>query len=171
VDSREVVRCEHCRLMQYRTNNSLCRRCHKPLDIEEPIEFAPQLVTSQPVAPSAEAGLQVAGQVREIRRARHLSQRQLATRMQVPRTYISKIENGKAIPTLGSLERLALALGVDISQLLRDTRSRRDAEVTAIFADSFLADVAAALPLMDQLQRTILLGAVRDAANGRRRIA
>jgi len=25
--------------------------------------------------------------------------------------------------------------------------------------------------LMDQLQRTILLGAVRDAANGRRRIA
>jgi len=167
VDSREVVRCEHCRLMQYRTNNSLCRRCHKPLDIEEPIEFAPQLVTSQPVAPSAEAGLQVAGQVREIRRARHLSQRQLATRMQVPRTYISKIENGKAIPTLGSLERLALALGVDISQLVRDTRSRRDAEVTAIFADSFLADVAAALPLMDQLQRTILLGAVRDAANGR----
>ncbi len=46
-------------------------------------------------------------QVREIRRARHLSQRQLASRMQVPRTYISKIENGKAIPTLGSLERLA----------------------------------------------------------------
>jgi transcriptional regulator with XRE-family HTH domain len=171
VDSREVVRCEHCRLMQYRTSNSLCRRCHKPLDIEEPLQFAPQLVTSQSVAPSAEAGLQVAGQVREIRRARHLSQRQLAGRMMVPRTYISKIENGKAIPTLGSLERLAQALGVDIGKLVHDSRSRRDSEVTAIFADPFLAEIAAALPSLDQLQRTILLGEVRDAATGRRRIA
>jgi transcriptional regulator with XRE-family HTH domain len=171
MDNREVVRCEHCRLMQYRTSNSLCRRCHKPLDIEEPIQFAPQLVTSQPVAPSAEAGLQVAAQVREIRRARHLSQRQLAGRMQVPRTYISKIENGKAIPTLGSLERLALALCVDVSQLVRDARSRRDAEVAAIFADPFLAELAELLPQLDQLQRTILLGEVRDAATGRRRTA
>lgn len=171
VENREVVRCEHCRLMQYRTSNSLCRRCHKPLDIEEPIVFTPQLVSSQNVEPSAEAGLQVAGQVRDIRRARHLSQRQLAGRMQVPRTYISKIENGKAIPTLGSLERLAQALGVDVCQLVRDSRSRREAEVEAILADSFLAELASMLPNLDQLQRTILLGEVRDAAMGRRRTA
>jgi len=55
-------------------------------------------VESRPADPSTEAGLKVAGQVKEIRHARHLSQRQLAGRMQVPRTYISKIENGKAIP-------------------------------------------------------------------------
>jgi transcriptional regulator with XRE-family HTH domain len=90
--------------------------------------------------------LQVAGQVREIRRARHLSQRQLAGRMQVPRTYISKIENGKAIPTLGSLERLAKALEVEVCQLVRDSRSRREEEVAAIFSDPFLAEVAALLP-------------------------
>lgn len=115
--------------------------------------------------------MQVAGQVREIRRSRHLSQRQLAGRMQVPRTYISKIENGKAIPTLGSLERLAEALDVDVCQLVRDTRSRRDAEVAAIFADPFLAEIAAQLPTLNQLQRTLLYGAVRDAAAGRRRTA
>jgi transcriptional regulator with XRE-family HTH domain len=129
------------------------------------------LVTSTPVPASAEAGLQVAGQVREIRRARHLSQRQLAARMQVPRTYISKIENGKAIPTLGSLERLASALEVEVSQLVRDTRSRREEEVAAIFADPFLAEVAALLPQLESLQRTLFLGAVRDAASGRRRTA
>jgi transcriptional regulator with XRE-family HTH domain len=133
--------------------------------------LAPQLVTSAPVPASAEAGLQVAGQVREIRRARHLSQRQLAARMQVPRTYISKIENGKAIPTLGSLERLASALEVEVSQLVRDTRSRREEEVAAIFADPFLAEVAALLPQLESLQRTLFLGAVRDAASGRRRTA
>jgi transcriptional regulator with XRE-family HTH domain len=157
--------------MQYRTSNSLCRKCHRPLDIEEPVILAPQLVTSQPVPASAEAGLQVAGQVREIRRARHLSQRQLAGRMQVPRTYISKIENGKAIPTLGSLERLARALEVDVCQLVRDTRSRREEEVAAIFSDPFLAEIAALLPQLEPLQRTLFYGAVRDASTGRRRSA
>jgi len=71
--------------------------------MEEPPHPVLQLVPHPSAPPSAEAGLQVAGQVRDIRKARHLSQRQLAGRMQVPRTYISKIENGKAIPTLGSL--------------------------------------------------------------------
>ena len=91
VETREVVRCDYCSLVQYRTSNSLCRKCRRPLDIEEPAPLAPQLVSMPTVAASAEAGLQVAAQVREIRRARHLSQRQLAGRMQVPRTYISKI--------------------------------------------------------------------------------
>jgi transcriptional regulator with XRE-family HTH domain len=98
------------------------------------------------VESSAAAGLKVAGQVKEIRRARHLSQRQVAGRMQVPRTYISKIENGKAIPTLNSLERLAAALGVDVRQLVGDARSRRDEEVASILADPLLAEIAASLP-------------------------
>jgi transcriptional regulator with XRE-family HTH domain len=157
--------------MQYRTTNSLCRKCHKPLDFEEPVHLAPQLVTSQPVPANTEAGMQVAGQVRDIRRARHLSQRQLAGRMQVPRTYISKIENGKAIPTLGSLERLALALEVDVCQLVRDSRSRREEEVGLIMNDPFLAEIAALLPHLDSLHRTLIYGAVRDAATGRRRTA
>ena len=171
VETREVVRCDYCSLVQYRTINSLCRKCHKPLDIEEPVHPVLQLVPHPASPPSAEAGLQVAGQVRDIRKARHLSQRQLAGRMQVPRTYISKIENGKAIPTLGSLERLAAALDVDISQLVRDARSVRDEEVAAIFADQFLAEIAALLPHLEPMHRTLFQGAVRDAAMGRRRSA
>ena len=171
VETREVVRCEYCRLMQYQNRNSLCRRCHRPLDIEEPVHLAPQLVENQPPACAAEAGVQVAEQVREIRRARHLSQRQLAGRMQVPRTYISKIENGKAIPTLGSLERLAAALEVDLCQLVRDARSRREEEVAAIMGDPFLAEVAALMPHLEPPQRTLFYGAVRDGATGRRRTA
>jgi transcriptional regulator with XRE-family HTH domain len=171
VETREVVRCDFCSLVQYRTNNSLCRKCHKPLDIEEPVQPTLQLVPHPTAPPSAEAGLQVAGQVRDIRKARHLSQRQLAGRMQVPRTYISKIENGKAIPTLGSLERLAKALEVDISQLVRDSRSVRDEEIAAIFSDPFLAEIAALLPRLEAMHRTLFQGAVRDAAMGRRRTA
>jgi transcriptional regulator with XRE-family HTH domain len=171
VETREVVRCDYCSLVQYRTTNSLCRKCRRPLDVEEPVRPVLQLVPHPSAPPSAEAGLQVAGQVRDIRKARHLSQRQLAGRMQVPRTYISKIENGKAIPTLGSLERLAAALEVDISQLVRDSRSVRDEEVAAIFADPFLAEIAALLPHLEPMHRTLFQGAVRDAALGRRRTA
>jgi transcriptional regulator with XRE-family HTH domain len=171
MDPREVVRCDNCKLVQYRTINSLCRKCHKPLDVEEPPVASPVAVGIHAVEPSTEAGLQVAGQVRDIRRARHLSQRQLAGRMQVPRTYISKIENGKAIPTLGSLERLAAALEVDVCQLVRDSRSRRDEEVTAILADPFLAEIAALLPQLNSLHRTLVAGQARDMATGRRRTA
>jgi transcriptional regulator with XRE-family HTH domain len=91
--------------------------------------------------------------------------------MQVPRTYISKIENGKAIPTLGSLERLAVALEVEMGQLVRDAHSQRHEEVAAIFADPFLAEIAACLSHLDPLQRTLIYGAVRDAATGHRRTA
>jgi transcriptional regulator with XRE-family HTH domain len=171
VDPREVLRCEFCTLVQFRTNNSLCRRCKRTLDVEERVPLAPQLVAVPAAQASAEAGLHVAGQVREIRRARHLSQRQLAGRMQVPRTYISKIENGKAIPTLGSLERLANALGVGICHLVRDERSRREEEVVAILADPLLAEIAALLPQLDSLHRTLIYGQVRDMAMGRRRTA
>ena len=170
-ETREVVRCDFCSLVQYRTTNSLCRKCRRPLDVEEPVHLAPQLVA--PLAPpaSAEAGLQVAGQVREIRRARHLSQRQLAGRMQVPRTYISKIENGKAIPTLSSLERLAAALDVDVRQLVRDARSHREEEVASILSDPLLAEIAAMLPRLEPLHRSLLFGAVREMAVAHRRTA
>jgi transcriptional regulator with XRE-family HTH domain len=162
--AREVLRCEHCTLVQFRTVNSMCRRCHKPLDLEEapiPVEIT---VVSESQPSSLDAGLRVAAQVKDIRKARHLSQRQLAGRMQVPRTYISKIENGKAIPTLGSLERLASALEVDICQLVRDGHSQREEEVAEIFADPFLAELAQYLPKLEALQRSLLLNHARDRA-------
>jgi transcriptional regulator with XRE-family HTH domain len=173
VEAREVVRCNFpdCKLVQFKPSNSLCRRCHRPLDIEEPVRPGPVAVESRPADPSTEAGLKVAGQVKEIRHARHLSQRQLAGRMQVPRTYISKIENGKAIPTLSSLERLASALGVDVRQLLRDARSCRDEEVASILADPLLAEIAALLPSLDSLHRSLVMGAAHDMTLSRRHIA
>ncbi len=149
--------------------NSLCRRCHKSLEIDEPELAFPQ--ATAPVAKPAEEenGLQVARAVRDTRRSRNLSQRQLATRMQVPRTYISKIENAKAMPTLSSLERLATALEVDMCSLLHDARSRQHDETAAIFADPFLAEIAPFVAHLDALQRSMFLNQVRDMALGRRR--
>lgn len=165
VEAREVLRCEHCSLVQFRTANSLCRRCHKPLEIEEAEPVQPQLVVASPE--SEPEGIDVARAVREIRASRNLSQRQLAGRMNVPRTYISKIENGKAVPTLGSLERLASALEVDVCALLRDARSRRHSEVYAIMSDPFLAEIASVVANLDGFQRAMFLNQVREMASGR----
>ena len=135
------------------------------------MHLAPQLVASPAVPSSAEAGLQVAGQVREIRRARHLSQRQLAGRMQVPRTYISKIENGKAIPTLGSLERLA----APSRWMCASWCATRAAAATKRWPPSSpirsWPRLRPCCRTWSSLQRTLIYGAVRDAATGRRRSA
>jgi transcriptional regulator with XRE-family HTH domain len=168
---RAVLRCEHCSLVQFMTTNSLCRRCHKPLEIDEPEPVSPTLAAVPGRAGTDDGGLQVARAVRDLRLERNLSQRQLAGRMQVPRTYISKIENGKATPTLSSLERLANALEVDICKLVHDSRSRRNEETAQIFLDPFLAEIAPYVALLDTLQRSIFLNHVRDMATGRRKSA
>ncbi len=167
---REVLRCGHCKLVQYRTLTPTCRRCKQSMQIEKPAA-APAPLTLVPSPKAAEQGLQVATAVRDLRHVRNLSQRQLAARMNVPRTYISKIENGKAMPTLSSLDRLARALEVDIAALLRDATARHSNETAMLVADPFLAEIAAYTSQLDSLQRSIFLNHVRELAAGRRRSA
>jgi transcriptional regulator with XRE-family HTH domain len=167
VTEREVLRCEHCKLVQFRTANDVCRKCRKSLLPDLP-KVQPIAVVAEPDAPRAE-GIQVASAVRDLRRVRNLSQRQLATRMNVPRTYISKIENGKAMPTLSSLDRLARALQVDISALLRDAPTRHKDETAVLMTDPFLAEIAKFTAHLTATQKSIFLNHVREIAQGRAR--
>src|ERR1700704_2319026 len=99
VDSREVVRCDHCLLVQFRTSNDLCRRCHACLDEDEPEPVAaPPPPQMMPANGNGRGHLNLATSIRSLRLRNGLSQRQLALRMSVPRTYVSKIENEKATP-------------------------------------------------------------------------
>src|ERR1700757_1913837 len=136
VDSREVVRCDHCLLVQFRTTNNNCRRCHASLDEEpepEPILVAPPLMMPVP-GNNGRGHLNLATSIRSLRLRNGLSQRQLAGRMGVPRTYVSKIENEKATPTLSSLERLARALEVSVPDLLHECGPSRDDDVRQLLA-------------------------------------
>ena len=174
VEAREVLRCEHCSLVQFRTMDSHCRRCRKPLEQEEPepqlLELALAPLPHHAHAP-APPSIDVARAVRDLRHERGLSQRELALRMEVPRTYISKIENGKAMPTLSSLERLARALEANICDLLHDARSRRQDAVASTLSDPFLAELLPFVGRMNAYQRSVFLNHVRDMASGRRRPA
>src|SRR5215469_13461048 len=171
VDSREVVRCDHCHLVQFRTNNNLCRKCRTSLDEDEPEPIL------QPVAPVVEPAsgnhshLQIAAAIRMLRQKSGLSQRQLALRMQVPRTYVSKIENEKAVPTLSSLQRLATALEVGVADLLKGSGRTLEDEIADLMRDDFIAQVMPFLGQLDAMKRSSLLAHIRDMSLHPRRTA
>lgn len=169
VAEREVLRCESCKLVQFRTAAAICRRCKKSLIPEIPKPHAVLAASSEPEEREEDGSLQVSAAVRDLRRVRNLSQRQLAGRMGVPRTYISKIENGKAMPTLSSLDRLARALQVDISALLRDAPRRHQDETALLTADPFLAEIAKYAAHLTSTQKAIFVNHVRELAQGRTR--
>lgn len=170
VDSREVVRCDHCQLVQFRTNNNLCRKCKTSLDEEpEPVVVLPA-VEPTPVSDGS-AHLQVAQAIRSLRLRAGLSQRQLAIRMHVPRTYVSKIENEKACPTLSSLERLAQALHVRVPDLLNGSGRTLQDEIRELQSDEFIAELIPYLAQLGPMDCATVMNRVREMSVMPRRTA
>jgi transcriptional regulator with XRE-family HTH domain len=147
---RQVFRCFYCLLVQFDTAAHTCRRCKASLDPAPP---APAIV---PV-PAHEQMVTLASTFRELRLRAGLSQRQLAARLPGPRSYISKLENQKATPTLASLERVARALEVSVPELLRASERGSAARRDELLADAWLRQLAPFVPSLTQLQRSALL--------------
>lgn len=59
--------------------------------------------------------------VRQLREARAWSHERLAERADLNRSYIGELERGQAIPSLLTINKLSLALGVSLSNLLAHT--------------------------------------------------
>ena len=165
---RAVVHCPHCRLIQFRTRNSMCRRCHKPLDGAERhcVSFDP--ATRTPGTAAREDRPEIVRHlgtcVREVRRMRGLSQSKLAQLMKAPRTYISKVEMSRTVPTIATLRRMASALEIEVHHLLCDARLDRR-ELDAISQDPFLREVAQMVEMLNAQQRAVILRAAREAAS------
>jgi transcriptional regulator with XRE-family HTH domain len=115
--------------------------------------------------------LKLAQSIRSLRLRNGLSQRQLALRMAVPRTYVSKIENEKATPTLSSLERLARALEVGVPDLLSGGERNWQEEVRELMEDQFVAEVLPYVSQLNGMQMSSILAQVRDLTVRPRRSA
>jgi transcriptional regulator with XRE-family HTH domain len=63
--------------------------------------------------------------VRRLRRDRELSQVVLAEKCGFYQTYLSRIERGKANPTLNALEVIANAFGMSIFELFQEVAQER----------------------------------------------
>src|SRR6266705_6458932 len=172
VDSREVVRCANCPLVQFRTPNSLCRRYHLSLNEQEVALVAPDPIPQiMPINGNGRGHLNLANSIRSLRLRSGLSQRQLAGRMSVPRTYVSKIENEKATPTLSSLERLARALEVTVPDLLSGGERNRQEEIGELIKDQFIAEMLPFVSQLNGMQMSSILTQVRDLTMRPRRTA
>ena len=53
--------------------------------------------------------------IRKIRQAKGLSQGEMQKRTGILRSYLSRVENGHTVPSLATLQRLALAMGVALA--------------------------------------------------------
>ncbi len=162
VENREVVRCDDCHLVQFKTVNNLCRRCHASLDEDEPEPILAPVMPVAAVESTSRSDVQVAKAIRNLRQRSGLSQRQLAIRMGVPRTYVSKIENEKATPTLSSLARLADALEVTVPDLLRECGPSREDEIAELITDPFVAELMEFTSKLNAMQLSSVLAQVRD---------
>ena len=63
----------------------------------------------------------------EVRNAKGLTQFELAERAGIDFTYISRLENGRVVPSLALVERLAKGLEVEIYQLFLDVSAEAEA--------------------------------------------
>jgi transcriptional regulator with XRE-family HTH domain len=142
------------------------------LDEEEVPLVAPDPIPAiMPINGNGRGHLNLANSIRSLRLRSGLSQRQLAGRMSVPRTYVSKIENEKATPTLSSLERLARALEVTVPDLLTGGERNRQEEVRELMEDQFIADILPYVAQLNGMQMSSILTQVRDLTVRPRRSA
>ena len=124
-----------------------------------------------PINGNGRGHLNLANSIRSLRLRSGLSQRQLALRMSVPRTYVSKIENEKATTTLSSLERLARALEVSVPDLLSGGERNRQEEVRELMEDQFVMDILPFVAQLNGMQMSSILTQVRDLTVRPRRSA
>ncbi len=121
---REVTRCKVCGLVQYRTRTDNCRRCLRmlppkvqfllpPTDLQELPGDDRQLFEQWPNNQTVE---NIGQRIRQLRESRGMTQSQLQARSRVSRSYLSRIESGQMTPSLGTLEKIAEALGVGLNR-------------------------------------------------------
>ena len=144
---REVVHCNHCGLVQFATKKRLCLKCHLSLDKAPEEESVPKEETAsqQTTKQTTFNSESLAMELKTRRRILGLSQRQLAERMRCPRTYISKIENGKATPKPKSLCRIAVFLETSPGLLLDGT--------STFFAAPYEIEIIELLRLLGEAER------------------
>ncbi len=89
-----------------------------PIFSEVPLRKPPQPAAShEPDAPRPAEAIQVGVRLRHARMTRRLTLRQLADRAECSESMVSKVENGRALPSLTTLHRICRVLDLTVGQL------------------------------------------------------
>jgi DNA-binding XRE family transcriptional regulator len=111
--AQEFLVCPNCQLKQYERGSGICRRCRDKLGVsylEIYLSSSLAHLTSQnEIAIRKEVG----GLIRRLRSRREITQAALASLTGINRTYLSRAERGKVMPSIIALMQIAHALEVD----------------------------------------------------------
>ncbi len=111
-ETKVVVRCRTCHLNQFMTRQGNCRRCHRSLRREESLLPIKQQVQLPKSIGSARPTVDMATAIWMLRSVRGLTQCAMAKKMGTTRTYISKLEGNRCMPSAAQIRRIAGTLEV-----------------------------------------------------------
>jgi transcriptional regulator with XRE-family HTH domain len=122
--------------------------------------------------------MEIGAKIRELREAKNLSHGDIEKRTGLFRSYTSRVEHGHTVPSIGTLEKYANALGVPLYRFFTDEESVAKPKLPQLEDDSSLwgargkergafRTLAKALSRMDERDRKLLLSmAQRTARRG-----
>lgn len=93
--------------------------------------------------------------LRRLRTDRGLSQQAVADRAGLSRNFVAQIERAESVPTIATLERVARALGVSVTELLGEEPPAAPGEADAVAVPLVADRIAAGPPLLvaDRVER------------------
>jgi transcriptional regulator with XRE-family HTH domain len=104
--------------------------------------------------------------LKELRLSRGMSQGELASQAQVTTNYISRLEKGGAAPGIDLVARLAVALGVQIADLLPTTPDLSDLDVTRKQLKKLFEELLRSEDRAVMIVLTQVLARLAEATNG-----
>lgn len=105
--------------------------------------------------------------IRKIRQAKGISQGEMQKRTGILRSYLSRVENGHTVPSFATLQRLAGAMEVALTDFFLPTGELPSYAVPGDAAAEYLRELKNYLPQLTREQRQELLEMVKQMAKAR----
>jgi transcriptional regulator with XRE-family HTH domain len=119
--------------------------------------------TAKPAVPAA---MNIGTTIRGFRLQRGMSQGDIEKRTGLLRCYLSRVENGHTVPSLETLQKIAGALDLPLSQFFAEEPINRDVAAIALSEDEirFLTQIQRYSAHLSDSDRKLLLAMVRKFA-------
>ncbi len=119
----------------------------------------------EPALPLQPAPINIGVTIREFRLQRGMSQGDIEKRTGLLRCYLSRVENGHTVPSLETLQKIALALDLPLSQFFADDPVRDMPGVSLNVSEiHFLTEIQRYASNLTESDRRLLLAMVRKFA-------
>lgn len=107
--------------------------------------------------------MNIGEKITHIRKVKNLSQKEVVLSVNIDRAQYSRIENGKANPTLSTLEKIANALEVNIGEFFKE-----DKNYDVNSCDSSLVEKIKLIEQLDDEQKKSLFTFIDTAVSNKR---